>query len=117
MAKLLLQVLVGNISTKVDGSIKITLETMELNNDDAAALFGLRGAEAYALLSANKISEEDAKLPTEKADPAIGTKTPSQRLRNVLYRLWQQQSGGTDFESYYRVKMEQLIESIKAKLD
>lgn len=115
--KLLLQVLVGNISTKVDGSIKLTLETREMGNDDAAMLFSLRGAEAWALLAANEISEDDVKLPTEKADPSVGVKTPSQRLRGVLFRLWQQQSGGTDFESFYRIKMETVIDAYKSKLD
>ncbi len=112
-----LPVLIGNMSTKTDGSVKGWWETRELSGTDVAQLFDLRNTEAYMILAPNEIKEEDVKLPSERADPAVGTKTPSQRLRNVLYRVWQQSSGGTDFESYYRIKIEQLIDKFKEKLD
>lgn len=112
-----LPVLVTSLATKVDGSIAIKLETREMSPADSAVLFELRGSEAWAIISPSQISEEDVKLPTEKADPSIGSKTPSQRLRAVLYRLWEQSRGGTDFESYYRIKMEGIIDQLKGKLD
>lgn len=112
-----LPVLINTLSTKQDGSIKITMETRELAGVDAARLFDLRGSEAWAIIAPTEIKEEDVKLPNERPDPAIGQKTPSQRLRAVLYRLWEQHSAGTDFESFYRVRMEQIIDQIKQKLD
>lgn len=111
-----LPILLGNMATKKDGSIKGSWETRELSGTDVAKLFDLRNSEAWMILSPSEMSEEDVKLPTEKADPAVGTKTPSQRLRAVLYRLWEQSRGGTDFESYYRVKMEGLIDQLKERL-
>lgn len=46
------------------------------------------------------------------------TKTPSKRLRNVLYRLWEQDSKlDTDFKSFYKIRMEKIIEQIKTRLD
>lgn len=109
--------LVTSLSTKVDGSIKVSLETRELSAADSATLFELRGAEAWAIISESELKDEDVKLPTERPDPAVGTKTPSQRLRAVLYRLWEQGKGGTDFESFYRVRMEQIIDQLKGKLE
>lgn len=44
------------------------------------------------------------------------TKTPSQRLRGVLYVLWEQTGKSGDFETFYRQKMEGLINLIKNKL-
>jgi hypothetical protein len=44
------------------------------------------------------------------------TKTPSKRLRNVLYRLWEQENEG-EFKDFYKTKMEILIEHFKNKLD
>ncbi|GAC1503485.1 MAG: hypothetical protein NVS1B10_08590 [Candidatus Saccharimonadales bacterium] len=111
-----LPVLITSLSTKVDGSISIKLETRELNSADSATLFELRGAEAWTIIAQSEIKEEDVKLPTERPDPSIGTKTPSQRLRAVLYRVWQQSGGGTDFESYYRISMERVIDQLKDKL-
>jgi hypothetical protein len=42
--------------------------------------------------------------------------TPSQRLRNILYRLWEQAGKEGDFKEFYRVKMETLCEHFKGKL-
>ena len=112
-----LPVIISSLATKVDGSIKIAMETRELNGEDSARMFDLRGTEAWVLISPSEIKDEDVKLPTERADPSIGTKTPSQRLRAVLYRLWEQSHGVTDFESFYRIKMESIIDSLKGKLE
>lgn len=48
-------------------------------------------------------------------------KTPSQRLRAVIYRLWEQsgKQGGRpklDQDEYYEIIMEKLIEQLKSKL-
>lgn len=46
-----------------------------------------------------------------------GEKSPSQRLRAVLYIYWQQRTDKTqDFELFYRRWMERTIESIKQQL-
>ena len=45
-------------------------------------------------------------------------KTPSQRLRAVFYRMWQQNNDGfKDSDSHYKYMMERLIEFYKSKLD
>ena len=112
-SQLYLPVLITSIASKVDGSVKVTLETRELNAEKAAQLFALRSLEVWAVLAPNEISEVN--LPKEKADPSLGTKTPSQRLRNVLYVYWQQNKNG-DFESYYRTQIERIIEQLKERL-
>lgn len=108
-------VLIAGLATKVDGSIKITLETRELPPTDAAELFSMRNAEAWAVIAPTVMKE--VSLPTERADPSIGKKTPSQRLRAVIYRLWEQTNSGSDFESFYRIKMDSIIEQLKARLE
>jgi len=114
MEQITLPVLITSIASKVDGSVKITLETRELPAQEAANLFALRSLEAWAVLAPNQITEVN--LPKEKADPSLGTKTPSQRLRNILYIYWQQHKNG-DFESYYRIQIEKIIEQLKERLD
>ena len=71
-----LPVLITSLSTKVDGSVAIKLETRELNSQASALLFDMRGSEAWAILSPSELKDEDVKLPTERADPSIGQKTP-----------------------------------------
>lgn len=110
-----LPVIISGIATKVDGSIKISIETRELPATQAADLFSLRNQEAWCLLAPEGV--DTAVLPDEKPDASLGTKTPSQRLRNVLYVYWQQHGKQGDFESFYKSKMEQIIEQLKEKLD
>lgn len=112
-----LPVLIAGLATKVDGSIKLTLETRELGGAEASRLFDLRNTEAWCLIQPQEFTEDSVKLPTERADPAVGAKTPSQRMRAIIYRLWEQSRSGTDFESYYRIRMDGLNEQLKAKLD
>ena len=57
--------------------------------------------------------------PTTKVEVRgqFDTKTPSQRLRAVLFILWKQAAGGTgDFEDFYRRQLDDIIESVKARL-
>lgn len=59
--------------------------------------------------------EELDKLKVEYTDTG---KPPSQRLRAVLYRLWEQKPEGYKaFNDYYIAKMEGFIEHLKAKLE
>lgn len=43
-------------------------------------------------------------------------KSPSQRLRSVIFLLWKQADGELPFEVYYSTKMEQIIDHLKSKL-
>ena len=53
-------------------------------------------------------------LDTEISDG----KTPSQRLRNTIYVEWTQNAlGYSDFKSYYKMRMERIIDKIKDTLD
>lgn len=110
-----LPVIISSISSKVDGSIKVSLETRELPPNSAANLFALRNLEAWAVLAPNQLKEVN--IPDEKADASLGTKTPAQRLRSVLYVLWKQHGSQGDFESYYRTQIEKIIEQVKDRLE
>ena len=107
-------VLIAGLQSKVDGSMKIVLETRELKGNEAGVLFEMRNAEAWAILAPNEI--KDPKLPQEKADPALNSKTPSQRLRGVLFVLWQQKGSPGDFDGFYKEQIERVIDKIKEQL-
>jgi len=52
-----------------------------------------------------------------KADYEDKTKTPSKRLRDVLFVAWKQNSEGYEkYEDYYRYKMDMFINHVKSKL-
>lgn len=50
--------------------------------------------------------------------PDTPKKSPSQRLRAVLWLWWDQETGGTeeDFDDFYQLEMEKLILHYKNKL-
>ena len=120
MAKLVLPVSVETIATRHDGSVKIVMGTYELNTQSAVKLFDLRKSEALMYLSSDNISQEELdaldgfKLDAEKTDG----KTPSQRLRAVLYVYWKQhKQKDIEFDIFYLKYMNRTIEKIKDKLD
>lgn len=113
--KVLLPAIFRGMATRADGSYSLKFETREFSGDEASQLLSLHQQEGYLLFSPNNdITEAD--VPTEKADAMLGTKTQAQRLRAVLYRLYEQTGKQGDFETYYRSKMEYIIELFKEKL-
>lgn len=112
----LLPVVIGSIRSLKDGSVSVTMETQELSPGKAGELFGLRNKIAYVYVSERQIEDNEKKV-IDSLDPELKGKTPGQRLRAVLYLRWQQDNEGyKDSESYYRAKMEQIIEHHKSEL-
>ena len=113
----LIPVVVGSIRSLKDGSVSVTVETQELSPGKAGELFALRNKMCYAYFSAKQIENSEKKI-IDSLDPELKGKTPGQRLRNVLYRLWEQQPEGyADSESHYKAKMELIINTYKSNLE
>lgn len=116
--KLVLTGIIENISTRVDGSIKFTFGSQEIDSQMGGNLLQLRGKFIKALLTDNNITELEAKV-IEETPIQDGTKTKShsQRLRAVLYRVWEQSGLQIPFDDFYRTKMEGHITDYKNMLD
>lgn len=99
---------------KADRSYKITFETRELSGHDVALLADNFQGEGWMLFRPNgDISSEE--VPKTVADS--GTKTPSQRLRAIIYLLYKQKGGKSSFDAYYHTSIEKLIDLIREELD
>lgn len=107
---------IDGLSTRLDGAVKIVLSTQELNPEAVASLFELRGKSSYvAFVGAVPAKVEDIEIP--ESEPEFpNEKSPSQRLRNVLFILWEQTKPPQDFEIFRRAKMEALIEYFKKQI-
>jgi hypothetical protein len=106
----------SKVTSRADKSYKLEFETRELSGNDASILLGLLQQEGFLLYSPNNdITETD--IPDEKADSMTGKKTQAQRLRAVLYVIWQQRGQNGSFEQYYQTRLEQIIEQLKEKLE
>lgn len=106
-------------SPRKDRTIGLRFITQEMNALDVANIHSLLDGFGYLYfksehaLTKSEVEELDA-LETDLVDNG---KTQSKRIRNVLYRLWEQDHEGyTDFKEYYRIKTEQIITWLKSKL-
>ena len=108
-------ILSGYRST-ADKGLSLTFRTNELSPEDAVKAASFHQSFGWLLFRENEFTEPDA--PKEDA-PEFG-KTVSERLRNTLYRVWEQfkkeNRAGNDFEQWRNIEMEKLIEHYKAKL-
>lgn len=115
-----LPVYISKIETLKDRTGKITINTQEMNPQLAGELFGLQNGMGYMAFKVEAFTnEEQQQLEELKTDYDFNPeKSPSKRLRNVLYRVWEQENGGyNDFNLFYISKMENMITHFKDKLD
>ena len=118
---------IDNIRTLADNTVRVSLGTPELSPEIVGNMYGMLKQPGYVVISTMPISQKqlDA-VETATIDREFENKTPSQRLRNVLYVLWEQQqpkevmpNGSTqyiDFDLFYKRKMNEFIKFIKDKL-
>ena len=96
--------IIDKITTMKDWSIKITLLTPELDAQTMAELF----------LSINK-NVLSVDIPEDISEQ----KSKAQRLRAVLYRVWENKYKDkyNTFELFYNSEMERILEHYKDKID
>ena len=120
---------IDKVSTLADGSLRIYVGTPELSNETMVKVFSLIKKPGYVLVSTSSFSQEQIDA-VEKAtvNAEFSEKTPSQRLRGVFYKLWEQtqpksMNGDTgeleyvDFDLFYKRQMNKLIDHFKTKLN
>lgn len=99
-------------SSKSDGGAGIRFSTNELSETDFAELKRNLNNFGWMAFSPNEFKESD--LPKEIAEDK--NKTPSKRLRAVLFLL-SKQLQVENFDTFYASEMEKIIDHYKKKLD
>lgn len=94
------------------GSIGLTLTTPVLTEQERLLFVGLQGTDIELLLK----PIASAPGPEVRIEGQPGQKTQSQRIRAVLFVLWQQEPQGMKFEDFYNHRTEQIIQWLKTKL-
>ena len=107
---------INSIKTLNDGSLNLTINTPEVCPEEMTKLFELHRKEGWFHFALAPLEEKDLEIPEVKVE-FKNDKTPSQRLRNVIFVWWEQLGSKGSFDSYYKKVMENLIEQIKEKLD
>lgn len=114
--KVLLPATLSKVTSRKDRSYTLSFDTRELSGTEAATLLGELMNEGWLLYSPNEDLKE-ADVPDEKADSMTGQKTQAQRLRGVIYRLWEQSGKKGNSNEYYLSIMESLIDQLKERLE
>jgi len=101
-----------------DRTLKLTFETGEMSPEQMANIHYSLNKVGYLAFSPDPFAthelEEIEKLKVEFDDTG---KPPSQRLRGVLYKLWEQiPEGYSTFADFYNARMEKMINHFKDKL-
>ena len=119
---------IDKVSTLADGSLRVYVGTPELSHETMVNVFSLIKKPGFVLISTNTINQDQIDA-VEKAttNSEFSEKTPSQRMRGVLYRIWEKTQPKTmngdgvmeyvDFDLFYKRQMNKIIDHFKAKLD
>lgn len=116
---ILIPALLESFKTLKDKTLKVVFETNELTPDEIAEISRHIQSFGFLAFKKNKFKTEQIHLLDEaKIEYEDRRKTPSKRLRDVLFVAWKQNKQGyEDFEDYYRYQMDGFINHIKSKLD
>ena len=93
---------------------KMSVETAELHTEDKHYLSDNEGKEGFFYFQQAPMGEVFI--------PKVGlgefeTKTPSQRMRAVIWRIWEANGKKGKAEDYYKSTMEKIIDQLKEKLN
>ena len=103
-------VIITSIRSKTDGSLGLTLSTPELSVEEKVAFMGLQNLNLEALFMPTDESSEELKVKKD-----LDTKTPSQRLRSVLFVVYKNTKTDDTFATFYDKFMDKIIEGVKRK--
>jgi isopentenyldiphosphate isomerase len=109
---------IESIASRKDKTVRITLGTQELTPAQAAEIFQLNQKFCYTAIKEEMFTTTEADEINALKTDLDTEKTPSQRLRGILYVNYQQTPEGyKDFITYYQAKMDKICEHFKSKLE
>jgi hypothetical protein len=109
---------IEGISTRRDKSLKIIIGSQELTPEQSVEIMRLNQMTCYVAFKPEIfLTDECERIEKLQAELDFSYKTPSQRLRNILFVMWQQNPEGyTDSELHYRYYIDKICEHYKSKL-
>jgi hypothetical protein len=108
---------IGTVSSRVDGSVRLSVVTPELTNDQRSTVLGMHGKNVRVLVEPVDVPTEGMDVVESEAEP----KTKSQRLRAVLFVYYKQLDNTyraqKTFQQFYDERMEAFIDEVKESLE
>ena len=119
MLKVFHAAILDGYQRRKDKSVSIRFVTQELTTNELAEIdrcldtFGVLYYRGTEHVNAEEIEE----LDNLELDLYDQPKKQSQRLRNVMYKVFVERGGQEDFKDYYKAETEKIIKHYKNKLD
>lgn len=110
--------ILDRIQSRKDKTWALTFGTQELTPEQAGELAKLSQEYCFIAIKRNDFRPKELEIITStQSEFDFAEKPAGQRLRAVLYRLWEQDKKGyEDFNLFYKFHMERIIEHLKNKL-
>lgn len=110
---LVLAGIIGNIRSRKDGSWVVSLELQEMpDSNQRAELTGYLNQYVKTLITSENVLSADVKKAVEELEIEEEGKTQSQKLRNVIYKIWEAKKDG-NFDTFYKDFMQRIINKLK----
>lgn len=117
MNGLILAAQIERVSTRKDRTVAVTLGSQELTPSKAGELLAFANQLVCVYISPKETVTQNEIDQVDRLNPEFEGKTQSQRLRNVLYRLFEQNAEGyKDFDGFYRHHTDKIIDHLKLKI-
>lgn len=101
------------VSYLADGGVSLRFSTKELGAEDRVKVSYFHRHYGWVCFKENEFKEDE--IPTGDAEDE--ERSPSQRLRAVLYILWKQKASKLPFEQFYRNQIDAAISRVRKLLD
>lgn len=92
------------MTSRSDGSLRLSCETPELTAQEKAAFMELQGLNLNAMFEPLDFQTSEVM----KVDREAGQTSPSQRLRNRMYRYHKEKKIEEDFDLWYVKQMDKI---------
>lgn len=99
---------ITSLRSRADRSFGLTIITPELSGPDKLALLNLQNVLLEMALFPKDASLEEVQIVKNK----LLDKTPSQRMREALFKLYSAKRSKEPFETFYQHQMSRLIQAV-----
>ena len=106
------EALMTGFSSRADHSLSFRGVTPELSVEEKVAMMSLQNVLCELLV----FPKDEKDVDVLKIEKEVVHKSPSQRMRSVIFLLWKQTQEELPFEVFYAQTMEHIIDHLKSKL-
>lgn len=118
MDGLMIAAQIERVSTRKDRTVSVTIGSQELSPSKAGELLAMANKLVCVYISPKETLTQKELDQVDQLNPEFPGKSQSQRIRAVLFVLWEKKSEGfKDFDSFYRFHTEAIIDNFKSKID